>query len=52
MDGGAWWAAVRGVAKSRIRLKQQQQQQPEGKLALGPAFIAGLKFSGIGRNCW
>ena len=22
MDGGAWWAAVHGVAQSRIRLKQ------------------------------
>ena len=21
MDGGAWWAAVRGVAKSRTRLR-------------------------------
>ena len=26
-DGGAWWAAVYGVAQSRIWLKQQQQQQ-------------------------
>ena len=25
-DGGAWWAAVYGVAQSRTRLKQQQQQ--------------------------
>ena len=22
MDGGAWWAAVHGVSKSRTRLKQ------------------------------
>ena len=27
-DGGAWWAAIYGVAQSRTRLKQQQQQQP------------------------
>ena len=27
-DGGAWWAAVYGVAQSRTRLKRQQQQQP------------------------
>ena len=27
MDGGAWQAAVHGVAQSRTRLKQQQQQQ-------------------------
>ena len=26
-DGGAWWAAVHGVAQSRTRLKRQQQQQ-------------------------
>ena len=26
-DGGAWWAAVSGVAQSRTRLKRQQQQQ-------------------------
>ena len=26
-DGGAWWAAVYGVAQSRTRLKRQQQQQ-------------------------
>ena len=26
MDGGAWWAAVYGVAQSRTRLEQQQQQ--------------------------
>ena len=25
--GEAWWAAVYGVAQSRTRLKQQQQQQ-------------------------
>ena len=25
-DGGAWWAAVYGVAQSRTRLKRQQQQ--------------------------
>ena len=28
-DGGAWWAAVYGVAQSRTRLKRQQQQQPQ-----------------------
>ena len=26
-DGGAWWAAVYGVAQSRTRLKQVKQQQ-------------------------
>ena len=28
-DGGAWWAAVYGVAESRTRLKRQQQQQQQ-----------------------
>ena len=27
MDRGAWWATVRGVAKSRTRLSMAQQQQ-------------------------
>ena len=26
-DGGAWWAAVYGVAQSRTQLKREQQQQ-------------------------
>ena len=25
MDGGAWWAIVHGVAKSRTQLSEQQQ---------------------------
>ena len=28
-DGGAWWAAVYGVAQSQTRLKRQQQQQQQ-----------------------
>ena len=28
-DGGAWWAAIYGVAQSRTRLKRQQQQQQQ-----------------------
>ena len=31
-DGGAWWAAVYGVAQSRTQLKQQQQLET----TLGP----------------
>ena len=27
MDGGAWWAAVHGVAKSRTRLKRLSSHQ-------------------------
>ena len=33
-DGGAWWAAVYGVAQSRTRLRQQQQQQQQQHLWL------------------
>ena len=29
-DGGAWWAAVYGVAQSWTRLKRPQQQQQQG----------------------
>ena len=32
MDGGAWWAAVRGVAQSQTRLKQLSSSS--SKLAL------------------
>ena len=28
-DGGAWWAAIYGVAQSRTQLKQRQQQQQQ-----------------------
>ena len=31
MDGGAWWAAVYGVAQSRTRLKQLSSSSREGK---------------------
>ena len=30
-DGGAWWAAVYGVAQSQTRLKRQKQQQQQEK---------------------
>ena len=29
MDGGAWWAAVHGVAKSRTRLSDLTSQRPD-----------------------
>ena len=56
-DGGAWWAAIYGVAQSRTRLKcctesdttkvtkQQQQKQTKGLLVISlpgqPAFVFG-----------
>ena len=30
MDGGAWWAAVYGVAQSRTRLKQLRNSSSRG----------------------
>ena len=37
-DGGAWWAAVYGVAQSRTRLKRQQQQQQHSVYMSIPTF--------------
>ena len=34
-DGGAWWAAVYGIAQSRTRLKQQQQQDESIRKVVG-----------------
>ena len=39
-DGGAWWAAVSGVAQSWTRLKrQQQQQQQDVTLVIPPDMV-------------
>ena len=56
MDGGAWWAAVYGVARSRTRLKRLSsssnsreqnlyltQQIPTGYLSLS-YFTRGISF--------
>ena len=43
-DGGAWWAAVYGVAQSQIRLTLQQQQQCVKKLDVRKLR---LSFSGV-----
>ena len=54
-DGGAWWAAVYGVAQSRTRLKRQQQQQqqdiykcfhsPSGYHARASSLSLGLQIN-------
>ena len=44
-DGGAWWAAVYGVAQSRTRLKRRQQQQ-QGRNRLS------VRFPRLGREPW
>ena len=41
-DGGAWWAAVYGVAQSRTRLKRQQQQPPPHRTHEARAPSSGI----------
>ena len=41
MDGGAWWAAVHGVAKSRTRLSNFTFMHWRRKWQPAPAFLPG-----------
>ena len=41
MDGGAWWAAVHGVAKSRIRLSDFTFMHWRRKWQPPPVFLPG-----------
>ena len=41
MDGGAWWAAVHGVAKSQIRLSDFTFTHWRRKWQPTPVFLAG-----------
>ena len=54
MDGGGWWAAVHGVAKSRIRLSNFLSlftfMHWRGKWQPTPVFLPG-ESQGWG-NCW
>ena len=43
-DGGAWWAAVYGVAQSRTRLKRLSSSSSSILLLLFFIFILFLKF--------
>ena len=47
MDGGAWWAAVYGAARSRTRLKRLSRSSPQP--AAGKALLSKdeLKNSGL-----
>ena len=40
-DGGAWWAAIYGVAQSRTRLKQLSMHALEKEMATTPVFLPG-----------
>ena len=41
MDGGAWWAAVHGVAESRTRLNDFTFTHWRRKWQLTPVFLPG-----------
>ena len=40
MDGGAWWAAVHGVARSRTRLKRLHFHALEKEMAIHSSVLA------------
>ena len=45
MDGGAWWAAVHGVAKSQTRLVGLWEEKPQFPLLQNQSFrVRTLKF--------
>ena len=50
MDGGAWWAAVCGVAQSRTRLKQLSSSSSSSKTAL-PKVNTDLVAKSYGSYC-
>ena len=56
MDGGAWWAAVHGVAKSRTRLSDFtftfHFHALERKWQLTPVFLPGESQGLMGWRLW
>ena len=50
MDGGAWWAAIYGVAQSRTRLKQLSSSNSSSKLLL-PATLHVSGHVSLSRVC-
>ena len=44
-DGGAWWAAVCGVAQSRTRLKRLSSSRSSRVQSLGQVFHTGNSFT-------
>ena len=49
-DGGAWWAAVYGVAKSRTRLKQLSSSSSRDGLVPLISSNISTKISGVDRH--
>ena len=55
MGGGAWWAAVHGVAKSRTRLRDFTFTHRRRKWQPTPVFLPGESQgwgSLVGRRLW
>jgi len=52
-DGGAWWAAIYGVAQSQTRLKWQQQQLHVGRPLRFSSwgYPGGLGFAPVRARC-
>ena len=46
MDGGAWWAAVRGVAQSRTQLKRLSSSSSKTLLTAGTGYPGGHFLAG------
>ena len=50
-DGGAWWAAVYGVAQSRTRLKRLSSSSTKAYIAIGIFIICNLPVYHVHLYC-
>ena len=46
-DGGAWWAAISGVAQSRTQLKQLSSSKGYLKLLLSILYVINSEYMGM-----
>ena len=46
-DGGAWWAAISGVAQSRTRLKRLSSSSSSSRLHNNAAETSRLRYSAV-----
>ena len=51
-DGGAWWAAVYGVAQSRTRLKRLSSSSRDSILTISCVDLPPAKASVADRTCF
>ena len=49
-DGGAWWAAVNGVAQSQTRLKRLSSSSSSSSDCLRPNSVVSPDRAGVGRE--